>query len=388
MNGLLHPSARIVAMALIMLGQSYSLTIGQPGENGSAVVFDFTDDAQGWAFHSAPLFDAPDHAALPGSPGVLRMQAVNNTQCHGYWESPIFQLAGVKGSPVPGAILIQGDNTGETLFVARYKVRGNVADQTRVPALRLRATSISLSKSSMLVAESKGDGAFSPTLAGTDYAMWFVPSPDSLGFQLAFEMLNFDPRDAADGILDLDEVELYPVDPTMLSDQRIEKEYTFEESTEGWIPVSVAGFTAPGFSHADGALKLVSKPGDNVYGYWSLPADGENAVTLEAGRVYIVRFSVASDVAVENASKVPGLRLRVHENAFRAASMVVVESITGAVSPVVGEPRDYDVYLMPPSEAAGYKLIPAFDITKFSIGDSDTAQLWLTGVVVESARLD
>lgn len=349
--------------------------------------FDFVPDEQGWTFHSAPTLDPPDHAAIPGSPGVLRMQAVNNAQCYGYWESPVFQLAGITGRPVPGAIMIQGDNTGETLFVARYKVRSNVVDQTQVPTLRMRTTSISLSKSTMLVAESKGDGAYSPTLTGTNYYMWFVPSPDSLGFQLAYEMLNFDPRDAATGILDLDEVELYQVDPAILSDQKVEKEYTFEADSEGWLPVSVAGFTAPAFEQGDGALKLTSKPGDNVYGYWSLPADGANGVTIEAGRVYIVKFTVASNVDAENAAKVPGLRLRVHENAFRAASMVAVESITGAVSPIVGDPKTYDVYFVPPAEAAGYKLIPAFDITKFNIGDSDTAQLWLTGVVVESAKL-
>jgi hypothetical protein len=351
------------------------------------IAFDFVADEQGWTFHSAPTLDAPEHSAIPGSPGLLRLRAVNNTRCYGYWESPLFQLAGVPGRAIPGAIMIQADTTGEALFVARYRVRGDVEDQTKVPTLRLRTTSISLSKSSILVVESKGDGAYSPTPAGADYSMWFVPSPDSLGFQLAFEMLNFDPRDAANGTFEFDEVELSQVAPSLLSDYRLEKQYTFESDSEGWLPVNVAGFTAPAFEQSDSALKLTSKPGDNVYGYWSLPADGANGVTIEAGRVYIVKFTVESDVHVENAAKVPGLRLRVHENAFRAASMVVVESITGAVSPVVGEPQTYDVYFVPPPEAAGYKLIPAFDITKFSIGDSDTAQLWLTGVVVESAKL-
>ncbi len=356
-----------------------------PTPTPTPVRFDFTETEEGWTFVTTTEFSAPDSSHVPGDPGVLNITATNNTDNFGYWESPVFQLYGAGAVPMSKAIQLNADNTGSSVFIATYRVGTDVTDQSTVPQLRLRTTSLSLSKSSMLVVDSQGDGAYSPVPGGRDYKLWFVPSPDSVGFQLEFEMLNFYPTDAANGTLALDFVELAQTDPdTALINVAVEKDYTFAVDNEGWESVSVPEFTAPGFDVGDGALKLVSAAGDNIFGYWASPVDA-GSVVIEAGKAYIARFNVMSDVPATDAALVPGLRCRFHEESFQAGVVLHIESLTGAVSPVVGAPKEYDVYFEPPASAVGKRLILAFDILKTEIGDSDTAQLWLDQATVISA---
>jgi hypothetical protein len=356
-----------------------------PTPTPTPVRFDFTETEEGWTFVTTAEFSAPGSSHVPGDPGVLNITATNNTDNFGYWESPAFQLYGADAVPMARAIQLNADNTGSSVFIAKYRVGTDVTDQSTVPQLRLRTTSLSLSKSAMLVVDSQGDGAYSPVPGGRDYNLWFVPSPDSAGFQLEFEMLNFYPTDAANGTLSLDFVELTQVDPgTALTNVVVEKDYTFAEGNEGWESVSVPEFTAPGFDVGDGALKLTSDAGDNVFGYWASTLDA-GSVVIQAGKAYIARFTVASDVDPTDAALVPGLRCRLHEESFQAGVVLHVESLTGAVSPVVGAPKEYDVYFEPPASAVGKRLILAFDILKTEIGDSDTAQLWLDQATIISA---
>lgn len=380
----------VLAMGMTAIQAVRAAEPGQLVLTQSAPPFTFAAGAEDWTFKapSSPSYVAPLHEAVAGEPGFLRLQAeADNTNTFGFWESPLFQIPGVGPDAVaaPGAIRLPADTTGNTIFTARCWVKSNVADAGRVPQLRFRSTSASLSKSAMLVIDSQADGAVSPTPEGRRYDLWFVPSPDSLGFRLDFEMLNFNPLDDPNGSLELDTAELWRVEPWSMTGLRAEKTYTFDDGAEGWTFFAPPQFTAPGYTVADSALVLVSRPGDNTFGYWTSPAAG--ATMIESGRMYIARFRVASDVADKQMSKVPGFRCRIHEGSFHAGAVVAVESVTGEVSPVVDSPREFDVYFEPPAASAGQPLILAFDMTKFAFGDSDTAQLRLEEVTVFSAAL-
>ncbi len=342
-----------------------------PVPTPTPIRFDFTETEEGWTFVSTTIFSVPDHAHVPGDPGVLTMTATSNVDNFGYWESPALDPVIVPDS----------------VFLAQYHVLTDVTDQSIVPQMRLRTTSVSLDKSSMLVVDSQGAGEYSPVPEGSDYNLWFTPPPASNGFQLEFEMLNFYPTDAADGTLALDSVELMQLDPfALLTNIAVEKEYTFDAGNEGWESVSVPPFTSPGFDVGDGALKLLSTAGGDIFGYWASPLD-TSAVVVQAGKAYVAEFSVISNVPAQDATLVPGLRCRVHEESFQAGNVVHIESITGVLSPVVGSPQDYEVYFQPPPSAVGKRLILAIDMLKTQIGDSDTAQLWLDQATIYSGDI-
>jgi len=250
--------------------------------------------------------------------------------------------------------------------------------------MRLRTTAGNLQQSTYLVIDSRSDGALSPDGGGRPYVLPFSPASNSTQFTLAFDMLNFDPGDAANGDLELDWVEVQWRDPSLAGQPTTLKTYSFDSSAEGWMQQSTPQFTAPLFNTEPGALTLTGIQGDtNVFGYWfSPPADG---VPLNPTQVYMVTFEVESDVAAAERATVPQFRCRVNELSYHGAMYLAVESRgDGARSPVAGEPQDYQVFFMPALEITGQSLVEAFDFLNFDSNDKSDATLKLNAVTVQS----
>jgi len=345
--------------------------------------FDFTDTPEGWTFHTAAQFTAPIPTHIPGDPGVLSIQADNdNTNTFGYWESPAFD---VTGQPVPaGVIPLQVPTGPDALYTATYYVRSNVAVAAQVPQLRLRTNDANLQQSTYLVIDSRENGALSPDADGETYVLPFAPALGATQFMLAFDMLNFDPADAADGDLQLDWVEVQWHDLTGVSEPTTLASYTFDSDAEGWTQQTTTQFTDPIFGTEPGALTLTGVQNDtNVFGYWASPeAEG---VALDPTQIYMVTFEVESDVAAAERSTVPRFRCRVNELSYHGAMYLDIESRgDGDRSPVAGEPQEYQLFFMPSIELTGQRLVEAFDFGNFEPTDKSDATLKLNAVTVQS----
>jgi cell division septation protein DedD len=360
-----------------------------PQPTPTPVSFGFENSEEGWSFVSAAEFDAPIFRHVPGidpgdteSTGVIMLVARNNTSTFGYWESPVFDLSGDEIIPA-GVIPFEGPTGPDSLYTAHYRVGTSTADPGRVPQLRLRTTASNLQQSTLLMVDSRHDGAFSPTPEGREYILPFTPAPGATRFLLSFDLLNFNPADDPNGDLLLYSVQVARRDVGLLGEPTTHRSYTFNEDAEGWVQCATAAFTPPIFAAEPGALTLRGVAGDtNVFGYWGSP---EADILIDPSRLYIVTFEVESDVAPEDRARVPQFRCRVNEKSYHAAMYVVVESRGDAArSPVAGQPQYYTVYFLPPAAAAGEGLILSLDFLNFDAVDIPDATLKLRSATVRS----
>lgn len=309
------------------------------------------------------------------------MLSTNNTSSFGYWESPVFDL----GSQViqPGSIPIEGPTGPSSLYTATFLVHSYLPPASQVPQMRLRTTAENLQQSTYLVIDSGDDGAISPNADGRNYTLYFAPAQGATRFQLEFDMLNFNPDDAAYGDLELDSVTVTRRDIAFLDGLQTVKSYTFDTGVENWVTRISDQLTPAIFGTEPGALTLRGAVGSlPVYGYWGSP---ENDIAIDPSKVYAVTFEVESDVAPAQRDQVPQFRCRVNEGTFHQTMYLSVESRgTSERSPVAGEPQEYTVYFQPPNVAAGHGLISSFDMLNYSATDKADATLKIRTVTIQA----
>jgi hypothetical protein len=327
------------------------------------VVFDFTMGGEGWTSVTVPAaFSAPD---LVVAPDLLKIVSMTNTNCFGYWQSPSDALAVESGY----------------LYRARFNVSTDLTDQSAVPQIRLRANSSNLQQSDYLTVESSGGGGASPVPSGTDYDLYFVPPASAAFTMLSFDLLNFNPGDAAIAELALDTVlvERFPLDE--LSTPSVVQDYTFDLSADGWTTGGAPiVFTMPNASHADGALLLQATTNSNAFGYWQSDAAD---VTIEADRLYRGTFEVRTDVT--DRSLVPQMRLRFNSANLQASRTLGIDSSgDGASSPGTTNTTYDQLYFLPPANSVGEGLIASFDLLNFNPADAASASLILDQATIES----
>jgi len=256
--------------------------------------------------------------------------------------------------------------------------------------MQLRVNSQNLQQADMLMVSSAGDGSYAPIPDGwTTYEMYFVPPESAQGkpedqddLILSFDILNFDPGDAADGSLLLDSVVVDIIALNALGTPTVLKTWSFDADAEGWQHGSALVFTEPVSDACGDALWLIAQDNTNTFGFWSGPPE---EVQVEADRLYRVQFDVSSDLTDRDV--VPCLRLRVHSEDFQSGIVKVISSVTGAEMSPTLEGRTYDLYFYPPQSLVGTdadSIIVAFDILNFDPSDAATGALMLNSVLVES----
>lgn len=157
--------------------------------------------------------------------------------------------------------------------------------------------------------------------------------------------------------------------------------YDFSTSEEGWTTGTAVIFSPPQWVFEPGRLKLASQNNTNTFGYWQSP---ENAITVAEGYLYRARFTVSTDVTMQEL--VPEIRLRVNSSNFQQADCLTIDSSgDGGASPTP-DGITYDLYFVPPANDDFCML--AFDLLNFNAYDAAHAELVLESVLIDRFRLD
>jgi hypothetical protein len=168
--------------------------------SAATLVQDYTFDVStdGWTTGGAPIaFSTPQYRYAGGA---LELRALTNTNTFGYWVND------------PADITIEADRLYRGIFV----VRTDVTNPALVPEMRLRFNAGNFQASQSFGITSAGDGANSPGTMNTPYdRLYFLPPANCIGESLivSFDMLNFNPADAAEAsfILDRATIETIPL---------------------------------------------------------------------------------------------------------------------------------------------------------------------------------
>jgi hypothetical protein len=293
------------------------------------------------------------------------MTSQTNTDTFGYWQS------------APGAVPVDADY----LYRARFRVQTDITEQSVVPQIRLRANSSNLQQYDVLSIESAGDGGASPSTTGTDYDLYFAPPANDSNALLAFDLVNFNPDDAAVAELALDSVTVDRFAHDSLSTPTIACDYTFDLSEDGWTTGGAPTvFSPPEYRYSDGALELRTQTNTNTFGSWvNNPTD----IMIEADRLYRGIFEVRTDVT--NPGLVPEMWLRFNAGNFQASQTLGITSIgDGGNSPGTTNTVYDRLYFLPPASCVGENLIVSFDILNFNPDDAAEASLFLDRATIES----
>ncbi len=349
-------------------GDGSDFDIGADEFIGTAyiAIYDFITDDEGWTTGTAEVFSAPEWVFEPGS---LKLISQNNMNTFGFWVSP--------GNAIP---VSEG-----YLYRARFTVSTDMAQPEIVPQIRLRVNSRNFQQADCITIDSNGDGGASPTPEGTTYDLYFVPPANDDFCMLAFDLLNFNPYDAAWAELCLESVlvERFRLD-TLDGSTTITWSYDFETSQEFWFPGDgTFAFTDPEFIWDEGALHLRSATNTNTFGFWH--SDGVDII-VEADRLYRGTFEVRTDETER--SRVPQMRLRFNTANMQAARTLEISSSgDGANSPGTTNTTYDRLYFLPPANCVGKGLIVSFDILNFSPEDAPTATLILDRATIETLEL-
>jgi hypothetical protein len=328
--------------------------------------FHFIQDREGWTTGSVPIvFSVPDFA---WEPDYLKIISTTNTNCFGFWQSPQDAIAADAGY----------------LYRARFTISTDVTDQALVPWIRVRANSLNLQQYDVLSIESAGDGGASPAVAGTDYDLYFVPPSNETAVMLAFDLLNFNPDDAAVAEIALDSVIVTRFALDSLSTPTIVQDYTFEQSQDGWTTGGAPiAFSTPQYVYSLGALELRAMTNTNTFGYWVNDPAG---ITIEADRLYRGTFEIRTDVT--NPVQVPEMRMRFNAGNFQASQTLGITSAgDGANSPGTTNTTYDRLYFLPPPNCVGEELLVSFDILDFNPNDAPQALLILDRATIETLEL-
>ncbi len=326
--------------------------------------FDFTTSQEGWTTGSAPVaFSVPQY--IYGQ-GCVTIMSQNNTDTFGFWVSP--------ESAIPV--------NQYYLYRARFVVSTDVVETSLVPQIRLRVNSRNFQQADCLTIDSNVEGGASPTPEGTAYDLYFVPPTNDEYCMLAFDLLNFNPYDAAHAELALESVlvERFPLDVLDESTTTV-CTYDFEWGMDFWAPADgTFRFSDPVFLWEDGALHLRSMTNTNTFGFWH--SDGIDVI-VEENRLYRGTFEVRTDEP--DRSRVPQMRLR-----FNTANMQVSRSLEiasfgdGANSPGTTNTTYDRLYFLPPANCVGEDLLVSFDVLNFNPGDAAEASLILDRATIET----
>ncbi|MFH0792885.1 MAG: NHL repeat-containing protein, partial [bacterium] len=334
----------------------------------------FDAGEEGWtSYDIADFFSTPSFSF---SEGRLAIRAQNNVNTFGFWLSPLLST----DSPVP------------SMFWIRATVSTDEPDPTRVPTFRLRVSSSNFQKSDILNVTSAGSAGHDTPLAwGRTYSLFVKPleTLTPLGnyrsdISVAFDCLNFSPRDNPTAELRLEQVVIDRIPDADFETLDILYNYFFDLDTAGWQYFSIpALYSAPISGRENASLTLTSTSNSNTFGFWQSPLNHLSFRSLED--LYRVTFKISTDET--QGDKVPGMRLRINAGDGQAAIEQRIDSFgLGEQSPTP-VPKDYKVYFYSsPPTISGADIISAFDLINFDPGDSPDAKFFLNHVTVERMR--
>lgn len=159
-------------------------------------VYNFDGGPEGWEQQVNQAFDAPRFLEADGAIGFTPNGSNN---CFGAWKSP------------PHAFTI-----GQR-YRARFRIRTNQADQSLVPAIRIRISDNTEQMFPSLMVTSKGGGEYAPTVSGMVYE-FFYNAPGmavSDGYHFNVELINIGDADDPDAEIYIDMLEIAKAEITV-----------------------------------------------------------------------------------------------------------------------------------------------------------------------------
>ncbi len=168
-----------------------AVPLDQLGGGTELKTWTFEDGSSGWQFAGAPEAFALPEAEASGA--ALRLRTRSQNGVFGYWHSPSGDL-----QAPPGGEMVR----------ATFRVRSDAVDPEPVTQMRVRLNSEDGQAAVLKVVASRDGGENSPTAEGKEYRVYFEVPPALAGQDLiaSFDLLGFDPADAAECTLILDRV--------------------------------------------------------------------------------------------------------------------------------------------------------------------------------------
>jgi len=353
--------------AAVLFGNAAPL----PAQSQS-VPFDFQGGPQGWT-PVAPdgIFTAPfsSHEA-----GTLKLEAQNNSDTFGYWDSPVF-------TP-PTVDFVQGPSNPRDLFRISSTILSDVDQPIDHPQFRLRATTADLSYSVVSTVTSIdgfGGGMNVPIDNHPTGAQWkgfyeqLFPQPFPMqDIQLSFDILNIDPTDSATGAVHAEEINqstiadsgITPPSQTTPSDIFV---YDFSVGNDGGFERrSPPGVEKPVlFIDDDDGLNAsgsIGPPESNfIFGSWTKETDIQLSRPTQR-TVYLLVWDVKSKINIDDRERVPTFRLRVNDSTLARSWYINIDS-TGQTPrvPTVGNPQTYYQWIEPPATTTNSTMTISFD---------------------------
>ncbi|MEQ8821169.1 MAG: hypothetical protein RLY93_13080 [Sumerlaeia bacterium] len=349
------------------------------------LAYDFLESGHGWVPEEGPLGDL-EGVELASDRGVLALRTTSNLSAFGFWDSGPRPLA----DPI-----VPEDFADVEAYILRARVMSDQMDSALVPRFRLRTLREGVQFGTDFAVDSSGAGAFSPTLThARDYTV-VIPAGGALPlFNFAFDVVNGGGVDAPRATLGLDRWEVDIARQGAFGPERLEREWTFEDGTQGWSSFTAFGpYFGPGAAWRDGVLVLSAKgdggelgsPPQVVFRWWE-PALADR-VAIEPGRLYRADFTLGTDMPAS--SMVPTIRPRVNETGFRLSHTTVINaSLIGDIGPSSAGAKTYSVYLAVPEGEGfdgGEQLVVALDeIFYFGTSTVRDAELYIENVRVVS----
>lgn len=302
----------------------------------------------------------------------------------GFWQSPVVRA--VAGSEVAGPQELPNPWGDEALFRAQWIAGSDVAEAAMVPGVRFRATSFDHQQTHELSITSRGNARLAPSPGGRPYDQIFSLPAGSERFRLAFDVLNFDPTDAAEARVWLSQVMVQAHSRADFRPVERVLEFDFAGNAHGFLPrgggpemliPSRSGSTPDGLS----IRGTDTEARRTVFGFFGRLTDHR----LLGHAAYRVTWTVTSNALAEEALRMPGFRLRANDGSMQLAALVQVCSFQpGARVPAGNVAETYELWFDAPWEVAGNRLSLCFDyLWEPSLGDDPKIVLRLRHLAVD-----
>ncbi len=335
-------------------GGPYNCGWGEP--TSPPVCFDFNTGIQGWGFAGtiAP-FDEPNAGWDLNRLGISPAGSAN---CFSYWYSP--------------EIIVEKDR----LYRVSWEVSStvNVADDAL--DFRLRANQLGNWRFWSTIVTSLNDAA--PTTQTKTYDLIVLPeiesSTDTL--VLSFDLVGFDPANDLYSWLYLDEMRMDELSITPILPTVLHAYYTFDTDSEGWaFQGKIGEFDEPLPVVEPGRIGLSPNGSPYCFSYWLSPE-----IQVAKDGVYKVSWRVSSSTS--DPEQVVGFRLRCNQTSnLRAWNTGTLFSL-GAAYPAEGEPRTYDLIILPQMSIPSDTIRLSFDILSFDSSNDLGSYIYLEEVII------
>ncbi|MCX6998802.1 MAG: fibronectin type III domain-containing protein, partial [Candidatus Sumerlaeota bacterium] len=306
--------------------------------------------------------------------GTISLKATSNTNCFGYWDSPT--------SPTFFTYPIVKDN----LYCATFTFYSDQDNPMRTPGIRMRIYDDIFQQSDDFHIFSESSGSFSVGRGARKYPHYFIPNQFAgNALECAFDIINMNPTDAANGTVYLDEITVARRSFDYLPLPTLIREYTFDKDKEGWIfatfPVPFP-FTTPLGGFSDNGYLYINGVDSNTFGFWCSPLD--DVVLNENIRIYCAEFIVRKDHNTLQ-QNMPRVRFRLNSMDNQSAVSKTIDSTSEGKASPIDTDQSYKIFILSPTDKDGKPIqdVPlqaAVDFINLSPFDESKAKLIIDGV--------